>query len=296
MVPPPSVENSEGPAQTSTLPTTSTSWENCRWLFVLGALFSAIVWVATDLSAGESSRIESANVLFVTWLESHPALGVLAVIAVYIVATICFVPGSLLTIGTSFAFGKAFHNAWFATLLASIAVFVGASLGSISCLLLGRYLFRGPVERMAQNYPIILAFDRAMQHNGFYIMLLLRLSPLIPYNALDYLSGITSISLKDYTYAMIGLLPGTVVFCFLGATASDLTEGKLDDFQTIGAVILGLVFAVASVALASYYSKIELAKLLEERDQPQPEYEALSQETSSSTVLDGEIETTFEVT
>jgi uncharacterized membrane protein YdjX (TVP38/TMEM64 family) len=136
-----------------------------------------------------------------------------------------------------------------------------------------------------------LAFDRAMLHNGFYIMLMLRLSPLVPYNALDYLSGITSISLMDYTLAMIGLLPGTVVFCFIGATASDLTEGKLGDSQTIVAIVVGLVFAAASVGLASYYSKIELEKLLEERDQHQRlEYDSLPREDRN----DDGIEATFE--
>jgi uncharacterized membrane protein YdjX (TVP38/TMEM64 family) len=301
MLPLPSDEMSGEPALLSTAAstegtTTTTAtipwWERrpVRWIVLL-IVVTAIVWVAKDLSAGDNSLIVKANASFVVWLESHPGLGVLAVIAVYIVATVCFVPGSLLTIGTSFAFGKAFQSTTNATLLSSFAVFVGASLGSISCFLLGRYLFREPVERMAQNYPIILAFDRAMLHNGFYIMLMLRLSPLVPYNALDYLSGITSISLMDYTLAMIGLLPGTVVFCFIGATASDLTEGKLGDSQTIVAIVVGLVFAAASVGLASYYSKIELEKLLEERDQHQRlEYDSLPREDRN----DDGIEATFE--
>jgi uncharacterized membrane protein YdjX (TVP38/TMEM64 family) len=257
---------------------------------------SAIVWVAKDLSAGDASWIGAANASLVVWLEHYPGWGVLAVIGLYIVATICFVPGSLLTIGTSFAFGKAFPSTWQATLLASSAVFVGASLGSISCFLLGRYLFRDSVERLAQNYPIILAFDRAMLHKGFYIMLMLRLSPLVPYNALDYLSGITSISLLDYSLAMIGLVPGTVVFCFIGATASDLTEGKMGDSQTVVAVILGLVFAAASVGLASYYSKIELEKLMEETGETgrlqRQEYDSLSRDEEDRS--DDGIEATFE--
>lgn len=272
--------------------------EQLQWFAVLSLLLSTIVWVATDLSKGENSSINRANIGFVAWLENHPVLGMLAVVLVYIVATICFVPGSLLTIGTSFAFGRAFESTFYATMLSSVAVFVGASLGSISCLVLGRYLFREPVERMAQSYPIILAFDRAMQNNGFYIMLLLRLSPLVPYNALDYLSGITSISLYDYTLAMVGLIPGTVVFCFIGATASDVSEGKLDNSQSIVAIILGLVFALASIGMASYYSKVELEHLLEERQQIGPlqpqRYRSLPHEAIYSDVKEDGIESMFD--
>lgn len=274
-----------------------TACERSRWLAVFTVLLCTIVWVVSDLRKSEDSVVYQADLKFVAWLEHHPGLGVLAVVLVYIVATICFVPGSLLTIGTSFAFGRAFDSTIYATLLSSVAVFTGASLGSISCLLLGRYLFREPVERMARSYPIIMAFDRAMQNNGFYIMLLLRLSPLVPYNALDFLSGVTSISLYDYTLAMIGLLPGTIAFCFIGATASDVSEGKLDDLQAIVAITIGLVFAFASISMASYYSKIELEKILEERQnnsQGRPSQRYLSLQHDADDSVEDSIESKFD--
>ena len=95
-------------------------------------------------------------------------------------------------------------------------------------------------------------------------MLLLRLSPLIPYNALDYMSGVTSISTKDYSLALTGLLPGTIVFCYLGATASSLAEGRTSSedgpIQTV-AMVLGVIFALAAIVVASYYSRLELDKV-----------------------------------
>lgn len=97
-------------------------------------------------------------------------------------------------------------------------------------------------------------------------MLLLRLSPLIPYNALDYISGVTSISVKHYSMALLGLLPGAATFCYVGATASSLADGtsKASDDKGLRTAVLvaGLVFAGAGAALASYYSKIELDKIL----------------------------------
>ena len=94
-------------------------------------------------------------------------------------------------------------------------------------------------------------------------MLLLRLSPLIPYNALDYLSGITAIPLWAYSLALVGLLPGAVTLCFIGARASSLTDGSASDNMTlkIMTLVAGVVFALGGILVASYYSKRELEKV-----------------------------------
>jgi uncharacterized membrane protein YdjX (TVP38/TMEM64 family) len=96
-------------------------------------------------------------------------------------------------------------------------------------------------------------------------MVLLRLSPLIPYNALDYISGVTSIPLRDYALALIGILPGTILFCFVGATASSLADGTVDDSGhkelRLFSLLFGVVFAFAGACVASYYSKLELDKV-----------------------------------
>lgn len=142
--------------------------------------------------------------------------------------------------------------------------------------LASRYpLFRA-IDRgkfIVESVTFVLSFDlqlqtsflpiSALQGNGLKIMILLRLSPLIPYNALDYMSGITSISLVAYCLALIGILPGTILFCFLGATASSLTESTSSKHEVVRIIslVFGLVFAIIGVAVASYYSKVELNKV-----------------------------------
>jgi uncharacterized membrane protein YdjX (TVP38/TMEM64 family) len=96
-------------------------------------------------------------------------------------------------------------------------------------------------------------------------MILLRLSPLVPNHALDYISGVTSISLKDYWFALIGIVPSTVAFCYIGATASSVAEGKdhaNHQIQKTTMLLIGLFFAFAGAIVASYYAKKELDKLL----------------------------------
>lgn len=182
----------------------------------------------------------------------------------FLAATVLFVPGSILTVGTGFAFGSAFGT-FKGVVLASTAVFFGAFLGSIAAFLLGRYLFRDCVVRLAASYPIFQAVDRALQGNGLKIMVLLRLSPLIPYNALDYMSGILSISFWAYSVALLAILPGVVMFTFIGAIASSMVDGIKDAEENkvvrIFSMVFGITFAVLGFSVASYYSKLELDKV-----------------------------------
>ena len=114
---------------------------------------------------------------------------------------------------------------------------------------------------MASRYKMFQAIDKALEGNGLKIMILLRLSPLIPYTALDYLSGLTSISLSAYSLALVAILPGTIVFCFLGATASSITSGGDNETVKTVSLVLGVTFALLGVFVASYYSKLELDKV-----------------------------------
>lgn len=63
-----------------------------------------------------------------------------------------------------------------------------------------------------------------MKDKGLRIFLLLRLSPIIPYNALNYMAGATAVTFRAYTLALIGLLPGTALYVFVGASAGSSME------------------------------------------------------------------------
>ena len=106
--------------------------------------------------------------------------------------------------------------------------------------------------------------SRALESNGLKIMVLLRLSPLIPYNALDYISGVTSISLRDYTIALVAILPGALMLCFFGASASSLsdrTSSTSSNTVKIVTIVSGILFGGCGVYMASYYSKLELDRV-----------------------------------
>ncbi|EJK65235.1 hypothetical protein THAOC_13931 [Thalassiosira oceanica] len=234
-----------------------------------------IVDSATDNRAGATVSA------FLEWIESNVIAGVFAFMGVYFVATVLFVPGSVLTLGGGFVFGKALGLGR-GVALASSAVFIGASLGAIASFLLGRYLLRDWVtERLFKKYKIMTALGSALEEKGFQIAILLRLSPIIPFNAINYILGATSMRLVHYIFSLLGILPGTVLYCFIGATAGSLTESgsAVSGPVAVASLIVGIVFGLASLFLVGYYAKKEFDKIVPQQAQSQGTSEQVQGDT-----------------
>lgn len=145
---------------------------------------------------------------FSQWASHLGPLGIVAFIFVYALATVLFVPGWPLTIGAGFAFGL---------LWGTIAVSLGSILGASLAFLLARFLARKQIERRTTKNERFRALDRAIGEQGWKMILLLRLSPIVPFNLSNYFYGITAIKFWPYFFASwIGMLPGTLLYVYLG--------------------------------------------------------------------------------
>lgn len=143
-------------------------------------------------------------------------------------------------------------------------------MGAIASFLLARYLFRDQAARLSKNYDMFEALDLALRDNGLKIFILLRLSPIIPFNIINFLGGVSSVSFRDYVVALIAILPGTILYVFLGASAGSLTDSATsskDPTITIVVVVVGVVFGVLAIWVTTRYARIELDKILEQRRQ-----------------------------
>jgi len=183
------------------------------------------------------------------WIDGLGAVGILAFIAIYIVATIAFLPGSILTLGAGVLFG---------VVQGFLFVFVGATLGATLAFAVGRYLARGWVAQKIAGNAKFRAIDEAVGREGFKIVLLTRLSPVFPFNLLNYAFGITNVSLRDYVLGCIGMIPGTLLYVYLGSLAGSIarigtTEPSLNPTIQWGIRILGLV---ATIAVTVYVTRI----------------------------------------
>jgi uncharacterized membrane protein YdjX (TVP38/TMEM64 family) len=225
-----------------------------------------IAFVIVD--AATSQYIKTAISSFFEWMENNPRQGFFAFVMVAFTSTMLFIPGILLAIGAGFAFSSAF-GLGVGILVGTLAVFLGFTAGAIVSFLLGRFLLRDCVSGLTKKFPLLEALDNAFEEKGFRIMVLLRLSPLIyAAPALNYGAGGTSIYFWDYTLAMVAIIPCTVFFVFLGASAGSLAggdddEGSEDDSSgtSKSVMIIGIVVSVIAAAGTSYYAKVELDKV-----------------------------------
>ena len=83
----------------------------------------------------------------------------------------------------------------------------------------------GWIEKRIAAYPRFQAIDRAVGKEGFKIVLLLRLSPVFPFNLLNYALGLTNVRLWQYVLASwVGMLPGTLMYVYLGSALKSLAD------------------------------------------------------------------------
>jgi uncharacterized membrane protein YdjX (TVP38/TMEM64 family) len=115
-------------------------------------------------------------------------------------------------------------GALYGTIWGSLIVFVGACLGAEAAFLLGRHWFRGWARSRLAAVPKLLAIEQAVSREGLRLVLLTRLSPAFPFSLLNLAYGLSEVSLRDYTIGLIGILPGTILFCGLGALAGDVAR------------------------------------------------------------------------
>lgn len=158
--------------------------------------------------------------------------------------------------------------------LGTIAVLVGAGTGAIASFLLGRYLLRHQVVMLSKRFAIFEALNAALKQNGFKIFFLIRLSPIVPFNVINYIGGVTSISLRNFVLALFGIIPGTIIYVFLGASAGSLAESGRsgsDPVVTIIIAVVGTILGVIAIWLTTRYARQELKNVLELRQCEVPE-------------------------
>lgn len=170
-------------------------------------------------------------------IAHYGMLAPLVFIAIYILATILFLPGSVLTIVGGLIFG-AFWG--------TIYNLIGAVIGATSAFLIARYLASDWVERKAHDKVKLLL--RGVANEGWRFVAVLRLVPLIPFNILNYAFGLTRIGIISYTVASgIFMLPGTIAYTYLGSLGDAFVHGNAREIVTKASIAVGLLVLVGSL-------------------------------------------------
>ena len=201
---------------------------------------------------------------FAGWVDGLGVWGPAVFIAGYAGATVAFVPGSVLTLAAGAIFGLVRGVAY---------VMVGATLGASLAFLVARYIARGAIEQRLEGNGRFAAIDRAVGREGRKIVFLLRLSPVFPFNLLNYALGLTNVRFTDYFVACLGMIPGTLLYIYYGKLAGDVAQlaggtgvGRGAEYYAV--LALGLVATVVVTTIVTRTARRALQEATGGLDNP----------------------------
>lgn len=210
------------------------------------------VFVAALIITAKFFNFQAIFNTLVAQVNSLGIWGIVAYIGIYNLATLLFVPGSVLTLKAGCLFGLFWG---------SVYVLIAAIIGATLAFLIGRYLSRDWVSRQIEKHPKLKAIDLAVAKEGWKIVLLTRLCPLFPFNLINYVFGVTQVSLKDYVLGSFGIIPGTVMYVYIGTIAGNLAmtnmpeQALTPEAKTYQLIMQGIGL-IATVAVTIYITKV----------------------------------------
>lgn len=217
--------------------------------FVSGRLLVCVALLIGTVAIIIFLPIKHALEQSIDWVEGLGLWGLVVLTAAYIPACVLLVPGTLITFVAGFLYG---------VVPTTVAISIGSTLGASAAFWVGRTLARGWVERKLAGYPRFRALDQAVAAQGFKIVFLTRLSPALPFNLLNYAFGLTRVRFRDYFFASwIGMLPGTVLYAYIGSAAKSLADIFATRSETTAAETALLYVGLAlTVVLTLYVARI----------------------------------------
>ena len=165
-------------------------------------------------------------------IQSVGPLAPLLYLLIYSIAPVFFVPGWIITIGGGLAFGAVWGT---------VLTVIGATIGATLAFFVARYMGRDFVARvLKEKFKTLNTIDEQAASHGFQVIFYLRLIPLVPFNALDYVAGISKVGTRDYILGtFLGIIPGTFAYVYLGSALTNIYS-----WQFAGAVGLLVLLAV----------------------------------------------------
>lgn len=186
------------------------------------------------------------------WVTEAGTIGLVLFVLLFVVATATVSPAAPFAIGAGLLFG----------VLGMPIVLFSATGGAVLAFYLSRYLFRQQAEAIAAYRPIWRALDRAVAQQGWRVVLLVRLSPLVPFNVQNWLFGISRVRIIPYTLAtLVGVVPNTGLYVYAGT----LGRTTLDDVGSAALLVpaIGVICLLAAVFLVTRAARRALTQIVE---------------------------------
>ncbi|MDP6116349.1 MAG: TVP38/TMEM64 family protein [Planctomycetota bacterium] len=213
-------------------------------------LIIAAVIVAGLLVSAKVFNIQTHLQDVLVWIKDLGPWGAIIYSAIYILCCVLFIPGSLVTLAGGLMFGL---------VRGAIIISLASTTGAALAFLVGRYVAREAIEKKIAGNVKFTAIDGAVAKEGFKIVFLTRLSPVFPFNLLNYAYGLTKVSFRDYVLASwIGMMPGTVMYVYLGTLVQSIASlfSGTGTEKTTGEKILFYGGLVVTVVVTVFVTKV----------------------------------------
>lgn len=200
-----------------------------KYLWLMGGILGCILlWLYTPI-----------NLLFdrsalICHLQMAGMWGVVLFLLGHLLATVLGLPGTILVVAGGAVYGVVLGTVW------SV---IGATLGAIAAFLLSRYWLHTWFVRRLGQHPLCQRLNRWICDNGLNCVLMLRFTPISPFNVVNFVLGLTPVSLRDYSVGtMLGIMPGTLAYSWIGASGVQALQGE---------GFVGLAIALSLLAVLS---------------------------------------------
>ena len=179
-------------------------------------------------------------------------IGILAFVFLYILIVLLILPASWLSLFSGYLYGS---------YLGSIIVFIAASIGASLAFFISKGFFSIKIKKVINRFPKLNLMEQIVQKGGLKLILLARLSPIFPFSILNYFYGLNNIKFKDFAFGLLGIIPGTFMYCSIGSFAKSLQDLKnLKPSSNLYITLLSLASTFLVVYFAAKYTKEYLDK------------------------------------
>lgn len=221
-------------------------WKKKKWI---GAILAVLVAIGVVVAIRAGLPIREYIEAFLEWTRGLGYWGPAALAGFYVIATVLLLPGAPVTMGAGLLFGL---------LWGTVSVIIGATLGACAAFLIARTVGRDWIADRIKDREDFRAIDDAVSREGFKIVLLIRLSPIFPFNLQNYAFGLTGVSFWGYAVASaIGMVPGILMYVYLGTVARSLAQiaaGEVE--QTTMQQVFFWVGLLVTVGVVVYVTRV----------------------------------------
>lgn len=184
------------------------------------------------------------------WVKDAGSAGPVVFMLIYVMGTIFFLPGSVLTLAGGALFGPVFGTFYNLT---------AATIGAVVSFIAARYLAHDWVE--ARTGGRLKQLKQGVEGEGWKFVAFVRLVPLFPFNLLNYALGLTKIKFSHYTIATyICMLPGAIAYTYLGYAGREAIAGGEGLIQK---VMLALALLAVVGFLPSLIGRLRRGSMME---------------------------------